>query len=181
MQGLFCACGEGMMRGKAAHGRVTGCCWWEFRASGSYYEKKGSHSLKEKPSRYDCLFASSERSDSPMKLTYHRNGDVLLLQKPHLLIQHPRKLKSTRCLLWQLLLYTLQALYSFHSTKLNSLLGFPKSQLPSKIGERYRLSFIMRTAFSERRIRATGGSSVSAMTPSLTWMIKRHSRSYAQA
>ncbi len=49
--------------------------------------------------------------NSSMKLTYHRNGDFLLLQKPHLLIQHPRKLKSTRCLLWQLLLYTLQALY----------------------------------------------------------------------
>ena len=70
--------------------------------------------------------------NSPMKLTYYRNGDFLLLQKPHALLA----LAAT--------------LYSFHSTKLNSLLGFPKSQLPSKIGERYRLSFIMRTAFSER-------------------------------
>ena len=34
--------------------------------------------MKEKPSSYGCLFASSERSDSPIKLTYHRNGDYLL-------------------------------------------------------------------------------------------------------
>ena len=43
----------------------AGCCLREFRASGSYYVKEGSHSLKEKPSRYGCLFASSKRSELP--------------------------------------------------------------------------------------------------------------------
>ena len=65
MQGLFLC-----LRGRDDEGRRhtdggSRCCLRAFRASGSYYVKEGSHSVKEKPSRYGCLFASSERSELP--------------------------------------------------------------------------------------------------------------------